>query len=300
MGLLSFLNKGAGGTYQNNFFSIAGQKERIQNVGAVLNASFNPLAKNKDIKANTGSETVNKILETVAEHPYISSGVAAGAITTVSNPTAALNIAKTLIPKSVPGKIAAAAAIPIVAGYVIESPINSASTAIAAPSKLFDVGKDLGAFKSEPSLSAGIAFVKEHPYFTTSALITALAGLGYTSATILSLINNYRNTDAVQDNTKAVKESQTVNVGSGYNSTGYSAGGDQPIIINNYTQPTTLPTPQTVGESAMVATAAKSTTSKPKKKKSTKKKSKKSTTKKKSSKKTTKKKQTKKNKKGRR
>lgn len=57
-----------------------GQKERLVNVRDTLNAAFNPFSKDR-VQANTGSTTVNRALEAVANHPYVTAGVAAAAVT---------------------------------------------------------------------------------------------------------------------------------------------------------------------------------------------------------------------------
>lgn len=64
------------------FFSIAGQKERISNVGKVLGIAtgvYNP--QKLTITASTPSKTLNYGLEAVANHPYIAAGAVAGGIT---------------------------------------------------------------------------------------------------------------------------------------------------------------------------------------------------------------------------
>lgn len=70
--------------FKNKFLSKAGQKERLTNVVKTINAAFNPLSKDKVI-ANTPSKTANKVLETVANHPYVTAGIVAGGITAAKN-----------------------------------------------------------------------------------------------------------------------------------------------------------------------------------------------------------------------
>lgn len=86
--------------FQNKFFSKAGQKERIINVGKTLNAAFNPLSKDK-VVANTNNKTVNKILETTANHPYITAGVAAAGVTAIKAAPAILS--KSALPAGIAG-----------------------------------------------------------------------------------------------------------------------------------------------------------------------------------------------------
>jgi hypothetical protein len=62
--------------FQNKFFSVAGQAERIRNVGATLASAVS----GGGVQAHTSSKTANKILSTIASHPFISAGVATGGI----------------------------------------------------------------------------------------------------------------------------------------------------------------------------------------------------------------------------
>lgn len=81
------------GVFKNNFFSVAGQKERLGNVVDVLKIAINPLTKER-IVANTPSKTVNTILEAGANHAYTTAGIAAAGITAVRYAPAALNAIK--------------------------------------------------------------------------------------------------------------------------------------------------------------------------------------------------------------
>lgn len=68
--------------FTNSFFSIAGQKERLANVGQVLGIAtgvYNP--QKLTISASTPSKILNKGLEVVANHPYATAGVVATGIT---------------------------------------------------------------------------------------------------------------------------------------------------------------------------------------------------------------------------
>jgi|GEM_PF-4898492 len=79
-------------TFKNKFFSVKGQKERLTNVKNVLKIAVNPVSKQK-IVANTKNKTVNKVLETVANHPYAT----AAAVTTLAKAPALLSSAKNKI-----------------------------------------------------------------------------------------------------------------------------------------------------------------------------------------------------------
>jgi hypothetical protein len=197
--------------FTNPFFSIAGQVERIKNVGATLNAAFNPFASVKGVTANVSNPTVKAVLETVASHPYVSAGVVAAGVTAVSNPSAALAVAKKLVPKSTLGKVAAVTIAPTVIGGVTtaikNSPTKALDLALSAPSKGFNAGQDLNKIIQEPSLQSGIDYIKAHPYFSAAAITVGLAAIGFSSVTIASLLSNHYNTKAVIENTKATDQS---------------------------------------------------------------------------------------------
>lgn len=67
--------------FTTSFLSIAGQKERIANVGKVLGIAtgvYNPTK--TTIVASTPSKTANKVLEVVANHPYATAAVVGSAV----------------------------------------------------------------------------------------------------------------------------------------------------------------------------------------------------------------------------
>jgi hypothetical protein len=77
----------ATGKFQEPFFSKAGQIERLKNVGAVLNAAFNPFSETK-VEANVENRALKYGLEAFANHPYLASGIAAGGVTLLGGTTA--------------------------------------------------------------------------------------------------------------------------------------------------------------------------------------------------------------------
>lgn len=64
------------------FFSAQGQLQRLRNVVETYKVVLNPFSRDR-ISATTGSINANKVLEAVANHPFITAGVAAGGITAV-------------------------------------------------------------------------------------------------------------------------------------------------------------------------------------------------------------------------
>lgn len=76
--------------FKNKFFSVAGQKERLANVGKTVVSAVSPGGK---VQSNTGLSIIDKPLSAVASHPFISAGVAAAAVTYAPAAVAALRTA---------------------------------------------------------------------------------------------------------------------------------------------------------------------------------------------------------------
>lgn len=179
------------GIFTNPFFSIAGQVERLTNVAGTLNAAFNPFSKDK-VQANVTNPTMKTALETVANHPYIAAGAAAGAITAVAYPAAALSAAKAAIPTTIKGKVAAAIAAPIVVGVIAKSG-KAREALLEAPSSLTQLGAGVGELIEEPSLKKAWELVKEHPIAAgaaaAGAAIVVGGGIGLAANTVATMLN---------------------------------------------------------------------------------------------------------------
>lgn len=153
--------------FDNPFFSIKGQEERLANVGATLNAAFNPFSKDT-VQANVDSPILKTTLETASNHPYL----VAGAVATVANPTGALAfgkasgqmalkagsfIGKEVVKSAVAHPIPTAASVligaPLVAGVVFQKP----SLVTDLPKESFNTGRKLvGVIQDHPVESAVI------------------------------------------------------------------------------------------------------------------------------------------------
>lgn len=68
--------------FQNKFFSLAGQKERLANVGNVLKTVINPFSKAR-VVANVRDSTLKTVLEAGANNPYTTALIGASAYTAV-------------------------------------------------------------------------------------------------------------------------------------------------------------------------------------------------------------------------
>lgn len=215
--------------FSNPFLSVAGQVERLKNVAATLNAAFNPFSSQK-VQANTSSAGLNAGLEAFANHPYVTAGVIAGGVTAVNNPSKALALAKSLIPKSVTGKIAAAAAVPIVAGVVASNPIASFNAVAQAPSSFANFGYNVGDFAQNPSVEGAKKIFRENPIVAgivgTLGVIGVGGGLGLAANTIATLINS-----------KATRQNTEATTGGSGLPAGQSTSNDGSLVTDTSTFP---------------------------------------------------------------
>jgi hypothetical protein len=127
--------------FKNSFFSVAGQKERISNVGKVLGIAtgiYNPTK--TTIQANTSSKTANKVIEAVSNHPYASAGIVAAGVTAAKLAPSIVASASTKAPSvigssfSTGTKLAVAGAAGLAAGSLLSGKGgNSEPTQITNP-----------------------------------------------------------------------------------------------------------------------------------------------------------------------
>lgn len=181
--------------FQNSFFSIAGQVERLTNVKNTLVSAIT----GKGVQANTSNETVNKVLSTVASNPFTSAFVVAGA----KNPTALKEATKSGFSSLsgtgkavvVGGAIAGASAIatnPKLIGSVAEAPKNLSSFA-----------SNVTNFASNPSVLSAKEVFSDNPFLTTGAVVGATYIVGKGTS---SIISTALNTSAIKENTKATEQ----------------------------------------------------------------------------------------------
>jgi len=193
MGLLNSISNVAKAVVK----AVTPTKAKLQNVVDVVSIAVNPFSKDT-IVANTGSKTVNKVLETVANHPYVAAAVA----TTAIAPTAAKAVAtaglKVVAESSTKAKVITAVATPVVIGAVAQNPVAAAQKVVAAPSELFNFGTDISKVASNPSVSSIKELVKESPILTTATAAAAAVAVGAGTA---GLITSVANTLAVKENT---------------------------------------------------------------------------------------------------
>jgi len=92
--------------FESKFFSVAGQKERISNVGQTLKAAV----LGRGVTADTGSTTANKVLSAAASKPFLTAGVAAAGATLLRNAPAIATAARSAVSRSSPAIATAAGA----------------------------------------------------------------------------------------------------------------------------------------------------------------------------------------------
>jgi hypothetical protein len=186
--------------FTNPFFSIAGQKERIANVGSVLNIAFNPFRSDQETKiVSSVGGTVGKAIETVANHPYAT----AAAATIVLKPAAAFSAARAAIaPLSTKTKvIAAAAAIPVTTFVAGSKKAQKAIT--SAPSQLAAFGSNAAKLVEDPSISNLKNVITESPL-----IVAGLATVGVLAATpvVAGAVSSYVTLQEQKKQTKAFEQ----------------------------------------------------------------------------------------------
>lgn len=177
-------------------------KEKLTNVVTVLSQSLNPFSSVKPV-ANVSNPTLKTVLETVAAHPYATAAFVATPVSIIKSPavaTVAKTAATSLIPKTIIGKVATTAAIPIAVGVISKKPVESAKALISAPSNLANFGGNTANLISNPSVDNLKTLFKENPVISTSVVAGAVAVAGLGTA---GLVSNYLNTQAVKENTAA-------------------------------------------------------------------------------------------------
>lgn len=180
--------------FTNKFFSKAGQKERLSNIGATLKASLT----GKGVQANTKNANLNKLLSKAASNPLTTAGIIAGA----KNPKALTGALRSGF-SSLSGTAKAVTIAGGVAGTSLLLTSSKARSSLSNPEQsLKQFGSNTGALIDKPSLENAKVLFKGNPILTSGVIIGAgyVAGRGVTSA-VTSLIN----TQAVKENTEILQ-----------------------------------------------------------------------------------------------
>lgn len=211
------------GLFTNPFFSIAGQVERLTNAKDTIIAAVTG-----KVQSNTGISSVDKVLSTAASHPFLTAGVAAGAV----NPSGALaagEAAASKVATSFTGaKLSTQVLVvggTIVGGSAVLNSKNLQSGLVNAPSGLANFGSNIGKAADNPSLSSVGTIYKENPVIATTA--TVLGG-----GALLGGIGSLASTAATALNTKSVNANTAATAG-GSSGSASGIGADTSVAPSN-------------------------------------------------------------------
>jgi len=179
--------------FNSPFLSIAGQKERLANVGNTLLAAVT----GKGVKSNTGQKTVDKVLGAAASNPFVTALPVAVARAPVAAATAGKAAIASLTPKQA---VIAAVATPVVIGAVASNP-KLIGKAAKAPSELARFGADAGQLIADPSIDNAKQLLKESPLIAGGIALGTAAAVGGGAVAALS---NLATRQAIEDNTDAI------------------------------------------------------------------------------------------------
>ena len=179
--------------FASPFFSKAGQKERLVNVGRTLKGALT----GEKIVGLTPNATANKLLGAAASNPLITAGLGAVA----AAPAAALGAASSGFGAlSTTGKVATVGAGLVVVPAVIQNP-QIASKAAQAPSELAKFGSDLGKLSKDPSVEGFKGLVEESPVISGAVAGGALILGGAAVRGAANIASTAANTRAIREAT---------------------------------------------------------------------------------------------------
>jgi len=190
--------------FQNEFFSLAGQAERLSNVGNTLLAAVG--IKKGGVQSNTGSKVLDTALSAAASHPFITAGAAA-AVVNPAGAGAAIKSAASAVGRefskaTLGQKAVAVVSAPVVAGALASSP-KLRSAAVEAPSSLASFGGNIGSLAENPTLENLGKLAKENPILTGLAATTGLVAVGAAGRGVAQVVATSLNTSAIRESTKA-------------------------------------------------------------------------------------------------
>lgn len=182
----------------------------IQYVGAIVANPVTTVTKGVGAaleKAKTES------FEKQAGKVLLNTGTVAAAVVTGGTSvgrTAAANVAKSLVPKTLTGKLAGAAGVVVATGALTKTdkPIEAVSK---APGALFNFGQNAGSLIEDPSLAAAEKLLKENPLISTIAVGGAIAAGAGSIVTGIGALENIKTRESVQDLTKQLSIQPTPN-----------------------------------------------------------------------------------------
>jgi len=181
-------------TFSNPFLSVAGQVERLKNVGETLAAAVTL----KGVTADTGNKALDKVISTAASNPYATAAV----ITAAASPIGAA-VAKSVGQSFASSSLTTKAAVitgGIVGGSFLTTSEKAQQDLTNLPSSLSNFGSNLGQFYDNPSLKSAADIVKENPLISAA---TAAGIIGTVGVGAAGLIASAANTAALRSKTSA-------------------------------------------------------------------------------------------------
>lgn len=151
----------------------------------------------KQIAVITGTTAVTGAA-VLAAAPAASTGAAGAAVR-----SGLVSVGKALVPTTTRGKLIAGAVALPVAGAFVRQPAAFTSAIAKTPSSLANVGGNIADFAVNPSLETGKAFITENPVIVGAAAAVGAVVLG---KTLFPAIATARQTEAIQEQTTAIKE----------------------------------------------------------------------------------------------
>lgn len=194
--------------FSNDFFSVAGQKERLANVGNTLLAAVG--IKKGGVQSNTGLKPVDTVLSAAASYPFVTAGVVAGGmlVTGTKAPAAFTNVAQPVAGKAISSFSALSGkqkAVAVVSSLVVPPALVTSpklrSAVASAPSGLVNFGANVGSLVEDPSISNLSKIAKENPVIAAGAVATGLIGAGAAVRGVASIAATAINTGAIRENT---------------------------------------------------------------------------------------------------
>ena len=194
-------------TFNDSFFSVAGQKERLANAGNTLLSAVG--IKGGGVQSNTGVKVLDSVLSAGASHPFLT----AGAVATAINPTGAVAGVK-----AVGGVVSAefsklslgAKAVTVVSTPVVASALLSSSTlrssVASTPSALVNFGSNIGNLADNPSISNLTKIAKDNPLISGLAVATGLVATGGAVRGVAGIIAIAQNTSAIKESNKMAEK----------------------------------------------------------------------------------------------
>jgi hypothetical protein len=194
--------------FTNPFFSVAGQVERLQNVGAVLAIAAYPFSADK-VAVNIDNQPLKSAVSFVANNPYSTAAVA----TTLASPAALNSIGKAVTSLPIKTQVIAGSAALIGTAFVsTNQPAQiavSKTLPLLTPEQLTKSAANLGRI-TNPGAQTSFSDVKDYVSSNPTLAVASIVGGALTFGSIGAGLNYL----ATKENTNAVKKNTDATIGS--------------------------------------------------------------------------------------